>query len=119
MNIGDLIIWKGSWGRISYIYTNNAITINIIDYFSDGTQRKITENTWLEMVSKAEEIEVKTNIFLNEEELGSILNCEEKNMKNKLLKSYAKKYKITPNRLIGYGLMESGEIIYTQVVEKK
>ena len=40
-------------------------------------------------------------------------------MKNKLLKSYAKKYKITPNRLIGYGLMESGEIIYTQVVEKK
>ena len=115
LKVGDLVIWKGGWGYIDHLYegkdTNRACSIAW-----GKSRRPIT--AWMDVVREAMEVEVKTGIWLTKNELEAILALTEPNAQIELLKTYAKRYRISQPRILGFGLTDSGEIVYTQVIAK-
>lgn len=114
MKEGDLVIHHGTWGVIQHIYHehNDAINLPCLIKQRNG----ITSTGWLQNLKEAKIIEVNSGVFLDQEEMDSILNASE-DFKIILLDQFAKFRKVQAPRILGFGLMENGEIIYTQVVE--
>ena len=115
MEKGDLVISqslkrKGCWGYVENLnYFSSEINVA-------GFGIPVMEKT--EDLIPAEQIEVNSGIFITEEELKKLLSLNG-DEQIELMKSYGEKYKVFANNLLGYGLLDTKEIIYTQIVPKK
>lgn len=122
MKNGDLVIWEDwkekSWGHLQNIFHDPNVknTKFLAVQVRHGHSGHIS-TLWLDRLRNGKVVEVKSGIKITQEELDAILAAYSDSDKFKLINEFAYRYQITNERVMGFGLMEDGEIIYNQVVE--